>query len=225
MKPFEWIPPWSVVKKIGGSKTVALAGLFPFVGYLVVANSQFVEWFSLVFDRDPGSSAETSNAVLRIQEIYFALVWLSSGVILYRVLCPKEISQFKDLYEFSRNELEVAEPIRLRAYQSTLPSSKWLSLFQPPNLRHAISETNKVVLNEVVAQNGFFPDIGDDKKTKPVWLAGAGREIALCLNTHYDTQNYSRPILRAVTMIAFGLGYVKLSLPAYKVLVHLLAMP
>lgn len=218
MIPFEWLPSWEIIKKIGGSRTVALAGLFPFVGYLVVANDQFLEWTTLIID----AAGEQSSARRRMEEIYFALVWLSAGVILYKIFCPKEVATFGSQYDFSARELEVAEPVRLMHYQKNLASGRLVNAFQPNSLRESILEVGKVNLNQLVSDAGFFPDIQGQPKSKPSWLADSGREIALCLNTHYDSQNYSRPILRAFTLTSFAVGYVKLSMPAYDVLILLL---
>ena len=165
---------------------------------------------------------DQSSTRRRMEEIYFALVWLSAGVILYKLFCPKEIAVFNNQYEFSSRELTVAEPVRLMHYQSNLPSSGLVIAFQSSALQTSVAEAKKVDLNQLVSDAGFFPDIGGQPKSKPSWLADSGREIALCLNTHYDTQNHSRPLLRAATLASFAVGYVNLSQPAYDVLRQLL---
>ena len=223
MRLFEWVPSWEITKLIGGSRTVALAGLFPFVGYLVVANEGLLEWFYLVVDNFSNAEQQRARSMERVREIYFALVWLSVGVILYKLSCPKEISSFQSRYEFFDQEVKISEPLRLKAYQKSVSEPSIQKVFWGKELKAAVSEMKKIKLDDLVASSGSFPDIEGKAKSKSTWLNESGMEISLCLNTYYDIQNYSRGVLRIVTLVAFGVGYVKLSLPAYNVLMMLVS--
>lgn len=216
------VPSWQIIKIIGGSRVVALAALFPFVGYLVIANDSLLDLYSLVVDSLTSPEQQQTVHLSRVKEIYFALVWLSAGVISYKLFCPEEISSFPDRYVFVRHEIEIAEPLRLKFYQKAIPKSKFVRVFWSADMRQTASDAEKIKLDDTISSSGFFPDFEGKPKSKPTWLAESGMEIALCLNTHFDIKNKSKGALRFGTLIAFGTGYFKLSLPAYKVLIMLL---
>jgi len=201
---------------------VALAGLFPFMGYLLVANEGAVAWISLVVDGPPGSDAARALAISRIREIYFALVWLSGGVILLKLFCPKEIALFSSEYEHNRNEILIAEPLRLKEFQDGLNASTWVTAFWSDALHKATKAAKEVRLDDIKIDSPF-PDLGEPTKSREDWLSSSGREISLCLNAKYQVANCSWPIIRLISFVAFCVGYIKLAYPAYKVLLGLLA--
>jgi hypothetical protein len=218
-----FVPSWDTIKGIGGSKTVSVAGLFPFVGYLLVANENVIGWITLVVDGEPASEAARQLTLLRMREIYFALVWLSAGVILLKLFCPREVSLFTSGYEYHRSELMIAEPLRLKDFQRNLDAPKWVRWFWPSSLKEAVDGASAVKLDDVIIKDGLFPDLGEAVKSREDWMSASGREISLCLNATYQAANYNWPLVRIAATIAFAVGYLKLSYPAYKVLVALLA--
>lgn len=212
---------------MGGSKTVALAGLFPFVGYLVIMNKEIFQYFTLITDAsllDPEKIRE--SVTIRMHQIYFALVWLSVGVLLYRTMCPLEISKFKDRYEFFEMELKISQPARLNSIKNGLPFTCVDTFFIPTSVLNDITSAQALDFNKLKVESTVaFPDVGDENKSFENWLNDSRISVSQLLNVYYDKHNFSRGGIRSITLICFAVGYVKLAWPSFEILWTLISTP
>ncbi len=224
MSFFAKTPSWDTIKLIGGSKTVALAGFFPFVGYLVLMNENVASYLGLVTDPIIGDSRSFDINFDRLRQIYFAMIWLSIGVLLYRLFCPFEIKAFRDRYEFFAKELEIANPYRLISFQGRLLVSRWNGKFIPEDLKSEIEKSKELKLDQISIKSLSYPILDEDEGNKSLdaYKSDSGIQVSQLLNTHYDFRNNTLGLIRGVTFVSFSIGYFKLSWPALEVLVILL---
>lgn len=219
MSALHFIPPWHVVKTIGGSRTVALAGFFPFFGYLILLNDHIFAYFKLIVDKLLDTDINSAQITLdRIYHIYIALFILSCGVLMYRIACPREIGKFNDRYEFFRNEIDIANPYRLSLFKEALQISSLSKYFYPDLLHKAIAECRDIKLDNLKITAIGYPDIGDNNKSFETWLNDSKISFSLLLNTYYDKKNYSLGLIRLAALFAYLIGYAMLAWPSLKTL-------
>jgi len=207
---------WRTLKTIGGSRTVALAGFFPFVGYLVLANQDFSQFLTLITDSGD-ATASAMAATDRLRQMYFGMLSLSVGVLLYKTFCPLEISQFGDRYDYIEKELPIATPIRVVAIQRGMQNLDWWHTFLiEAALEKEIGEASKLKIGNAEIRDLTFPihEEGNGQKSPKAFQADSGVPILQLLNTHFDLQNSSSGIARAICTVAFAYGYAKLAWPS-----------
>ncbi len=217
------VPKWQVIKTIGGSKFVAVAGFFPFVGYLVVANVNFAESIVLITDQING---DTSIDLVhdRLMDIYFGMLSLSIGVILYKIFCPKSVSMFKDHYDFMDKELPTVTPLRVERIQEEMRSPLCLDPpFYPTVLRSEISEMKRLKLNDTSINEFSFPG-SDGSKSASDYQTDEGISLINLLTTYFHMNDSSLGIVRLLTSGFFAYGYYKLAWPSISVALSLLGL-
>lgn len=208
---------WELAKKVAGSRLVTLAALFPFFGYLALLNTEIVKYLDLYLDTNEGFG---SAALARIEEIYFALIWISIGVIVYQVRCPHEIKQFRNRYEMVAKEMEVASPLRLKSLRDNLSSQKckpWV----PKQLREEIDSIHQETFEDHTASVGEPLGFASGNPSRQDYLSSIGNKAVALLNVLYDFKRQSRPIARFISFAFLLIGYVKLSIPSAKVFFEL----
>lgn len=223
MKKF--VPTWRTLKTIGGSRTVALAGFFPFVGYLILANQDLSQLLTLVTDHVHGT-VNVEATTDRLRQMYFGMLSLSVGVLLYRVFCPLEISQFGDRYDYIEKELPIATPIRVDAIQRAMQNLDfWQTLLLDSALAKDIEEASKLKIESAEIADLTFPvhEQGKGQKSPKAFQADSGLPILQLLNTNFDMQNSSMGAVRIIASIAFVYGYAKLAWPSLVVAVKLIS--
>jgi len=207
---------WRTLKTIGGSRTVALAGFFPFVGYLVLANQDLSQFLTLITDNPSGATGAEATTD-RLRQMYFGMLSLSVGVLLYKVLCPLEIAQFGDRYDYIEKELTIATPIRVVAIQREMKNLDWWhTVFIEAALEKEISEASRLEVGNAEIRELTFPihEEGNGQKSPKAFQADSGVPILQLLNTHFERQNSSSGIARAICTVAFAYGYAKLAWPS-----------
>jgi hypothetical protein len=84
---------WSNLRAIGQSRVSQLTVLIPFVGYLLVFNPSFAEFFQSTLPKNPSDAP--ANIVqlhsLRLSFLYFGLLALGIGVGLFSIFAPEQI--------------------------------------------------------------------------------------------------------------------------------------
>ncbi|WP_146344126.1 hypothetical protein [Falsiphaeobacter marinintestinus] len=94
--------PWSLLGAIGRSNLGRLTILVPFVGYLIIFNPNFVNFFESSLPS--GDVLEPSIAVhihaYRLYFLYFGLLFMGLGVLLFNGLAPEPIRKFASVSEY-----------------------------------------------------------------------------------------------------------------------------
>jgi hypothetical protein len=210
------LPNWQVIKTIGGSRAVALAGFFPFVGYLIVANSDFAELIVLITDR-VGNEVDFDLVYSRLEDIYLGMLSLAVGVILYKIFCPKSIAVFQDRYDFLEKELSIATPLRVSTIQSEMSNQWcWETTFYDKKLKNEIQKTKDVKLDDTKISDLSHPGHVDGRgiKSLKAYQSDAGIELVQLLSAYYDMQDTSKGPIRLIAILAFGYGYLKMAWPS-----------
>jgi len=209
---------WEVTKKIAGSRLVALSALFPFVGYLALLNTEIVAYLQLFVD--PSGQSE-AIAISRIEEIYFALIWVSIGSILYQLSCPSQIKMFSSRYELIEKEIQIAGPVRLKGIQSEVVSHK-ASWWMSAPLVKDIEQIEGAHLGESDASKDELFGYASGNPSRGDYLSAVGNSAIELLGVFYDYKRQSRPLLRSSVLLIVGIGYFKLSAPSAKIFWELL---
>lgn len=213
------IPKWHTIKTIGGSKAVAIAGFFPFVGYLVLANSEFAELLVLVIDKS-GQEIEFDAVYDRLKDIYLGMLALSFGVILFQVFCPKSISKFQDRYQFLEKELSIATPLRVEAIKNEMNNPWcWEPAFYSNVVASHIEDTKDVQLDNTKIAEMSHPshvDAGGIKSLK-AYQSDEGIPLAQLLSAYFDMQDESNGPVRLIAIVAFAYGYITMAWPSFVV--------
>lgn len=195
---------------------MALAGFFPFVGYLFLANQDLVHFLTLVTD-GPTDGSIAGVASDRLKQIYFGMLSLSIGVLVYKVSCPLEIAQFGDRYDYIERELPIATPIRVLAIQREMDNLNWWHrLLIDGTVIKEIKQATQLEIGSTEIRDMSYPahELGPGEKSPKAFQADAGLPILQLLNTHFDMQNSSSGIARIICSLAFGYGYAKLAWPS-----------
>lgn len=210
-----WVPNWHIIKAIGGSRAVALAGFFPFVGYLVVANVTFTEFIILVTDQ-VGGKVNLDLVYDRLTSIYIGMLSLAAGVIVYKLFCPHSISMFNDHYQFLEKELAIATPLRVASLQEEMRDLSRLQLhFFDAQLKSQIEETKDLKLDDAsITDLGYSGQMGSGIKSLKAYQSDEGIPLTQLLFAYYGMKDSSLGPIRLVAITAFGFGYFKLGSPA-----------
>ena len=87
---------WQMLASIGRSNVGKLTILTPFIGYLVIFNPSFEQFFQSTLPA--GSGPETSLLIslhdLRVYFLYFGLLLIGCGMIVFALLAPPSVRQF-----------------------------------------------------------------------------------------------------------------------------------
>ncbi len=204
---------WDVTKKIAGSRLVATSAIFPFIGYLALLNVELIGFFQLYIDSAQSPGLPTQS---RIEEIYFAMLWISAGAILFQLSCPKEIKGFVTRYDLIEKEIEVTGPIRLQNIQRDVVKCKdawWAS----EELRNDISALENVELSEQTERDDGIFGYASGNPSRADYLSTVGNSAYELLGVFYDCKRQSRFLIRMLVLIFVSIGYVKLSIPSVKV--------
>lgn len=86
---------WSIIKKLGSSRTANLTIFVPFIGYLILFNTNVEKFFQLsqsyinFTQENMIKNVYFSNLIF----LYFGLLFIGCGSILYHIFSPTEIKQ------------------------------------------------------------------------------------------------------------------------------------
>ena len=88
---------WSALSSIGTSRIARLTIIMPFVGYLIVFNSTFSEYFSTILPADLAHETDDLLTFLysrNLYFLYFGLLLFGGGVAVFNVAAPSQIRRF-----------------------------------------------------------------------------------------------------------------------------------
>ncbi|SIT10375.1 hypothetical protein SAMN05421759_11617 [Roseivivax lentus] len=94
---------WSTLKNFTRSRAAKLSALAPFVGYLVLYNSQIQEYLRLNF-----LVPETGYGVVWLREnslhfLYFGLVFYGAAAAIFATGCPNKVRENENIIEYVSN--------------------------------------------------------------------------------------------------------------------------
>lgn len=103
---------WEALGGIGRSSFGRATILAPFVGYLIIFNPTFVEFFSSTLPSEP---SQVPPAILslhssRLSFLYFGLLLLGTGIAAFLVFAPEQQRHYRSLKDYLEEMNEVAPP-------------------------------------------------------------------------------------------------------------------
>jgi hypothetical protein len=95
---------WEQLRSVGNSRIVQTSVLFPILGYLILFNDQVLSLLALVgLDHAPPHSGPIAWIWARkLYFLYFGLMSLGSGSLLYVIRCPFIVKKHGDASDFVR---------------------------------------------------------------------------------------------------------------------------
>lgn len=203
----EWTR-WTNLREVGNLWAVKLTVLIPVIGYLVLFNSNIVEYLRLSSEVTSAPfQLDTNEIGFRLLCIYFGLCAIAAASILYTIFCPEEIKLHRNAPAYIDAEKENTGSAMLSVMESVLrdndPSSlEWISMIDPL-MRPMDSPLDRKI--DALRKNST--DLMD---------------------LYYDYMNESRPRIRITIASIFLLGFGLLAIPSvevfYKCLLLLVAL-
>jgi hypothetical protein len=86
---------------------VQSTALVPLVGYLLIVNGGTIDFLNRNFDKYP---IFLLHAQTRLFIMYYGLILLGLGVIIYNLRCPQPIKQFDNEDAYARNMMDSVVP-------------------------------------------------------------------------------------------------------------------
>jgi hypothetical protein len=95
---------WDQLRSVGNSRIVQASVLFPILGFLILFNDQALSLLAMAgLDRAPPHSGPVAWLwTKKLYFLYFGLMSLGSGSLLYAIHCPFIIKKHGDASDFVR---------------------------------------------------------------------------------------------------------------------------
>jgi hypothetical protein len=114
----KFIPTWATLRSIGNSRAVQASVAFPVIGYLILLSSQFTSIF------DGGLAGQVQHQgtwldhlwAMKLYYVYFGLLFLGIGSIIYQSSCPRQIKKHGDWEDYVR----IDGPVMTNSYITAL---------------------------------------------------------------------------------------------------------
>ncbi|WP_162653307.1 hypothetical protein [Lentilitoribacter sp. Alg239-R112] len=96
---------WHILRGFGASKIASVTVLMPFIGYVILYNSQFTHWLGglggMLDQHDLSDSCTPYfNFFERLNLLYCGLLSLGLSALTYKLFAPKEVSHYRDVDEY-----------------------------------------------------------------------------------------------------------------------------
>lgn len=127
---------WSNVRGFGQSSIASLTIAMPFVGYIILYQNDFFQYFSglggvvtlqevevMGLSKEDEKSTEIISLFAKLNFIYLGSLFLGVGSILYRIFAPKTIKEFSSISNFIDVELDRASARKLRVMYVAIKSN------------------------------------------------------------------------------------------------------
>lgn len=109
---------WSTLKNLAKSRAAQLTVLAPFIGYLVVYNSELRTYLSLDLPESSNSSLVTWLKSHSLTFLYFGLVLYGAATAIFGISCPNKIRENKNIIEYVQKMEDVKTPNLVRRHLS-----------------------------------------------------------------------------------------------------------
>ena len=98
------IPTWVRLRAIGNSRAVQASAAFPLIGYLVLLSTQVTSIFDGGLAGPPRHDVDWFTYLwsLKLYFVYFGLLQLGIGSVLYQLRCPRQIKKHGDWEDYVR---------------------------------------------------------------------------------------------------------------------------
>jgi hypothetical protein len=123
---------WDQLRALGNTRAVQFSILFPAFGYLILFNDEVARFLSLTFLEKTQHSAGWVSAIwsAKLQFVYFGLMSLGVGSIIYQMFCPRVIKRHGDPLDFIRQDTDsIGEEMLRYIRQELTDQGVWGDVF------------------------------------------------------------------------------------------------
>lgn len=107
------LPTWEALRTLGQSRILALTALVPFIGYMIIFNSNIIHLIQIspdIINFNKSSNAISAQdthsfTIVRLYITYFGLTLLGLASGLFKLFCPtdvKNIIRFQNTYRVKK---------------------------------------------------------------------------------------------------------------------------
>lgn len=233
------IPSWRALRALGSSRAVGLSVFVPIIGYYILYGEAIAGYFSLdpaIFKQevDAGGMLGPLVGLPRPHILYFGLVFVALGSIIYYTACPTIIKENESASAYFGANEHQASPfhidfitqrvLRLRPRRSEY-YNEWIENIQ----RHygSIFCDNKIIDEQGLLSDdvGRVEDIEATLRLKSRDVDVLERHTKLVLaavcNIHYSILNRQRILMRALCTGCYSVGFFLIGLASLQVIVEI----
>ena len=200
---------WSQHRAIGNSPASKATILVPLVGYLILFNESVVEWVNLglLFE---GQNNDPAKVGWRLLVLYFGLIAVALGTVLYGMFAPKSQVRYPDAHEYARGVTQFhATPEALHGLLTTLANM--------------LAKCERAPISAIAAAKVELKEINTEEVQ--AWWNLASPEArsaksATTLLAVYNLEDYRFPALRLLVALFYLLGFGLLAIPSIFVFVR-----
>lgn len=233
--------PWSTLSNIGQLPAMKMLSFVPFIGTIIIFNEKIIN--NMMLSQDIFSIIGIEIDALQLREIslysiyfvYFGLLFLGIGSILFSIFCPLEIKQHRDINNYVENINRSDSLVDIKSkiiHIYDLYSQKKLT---EENENRCIELTNDIIHEtlsyvsdssihkELIYGSGYYNTdklityvIGGQKAfwgiSKP-FLKKAVDYAGDVLRLEFNIMNNSSPVIRCLITFIYTLGFILLFTP------------
>lgn len=242
------IPGWSSLRSIGRSRVVSFTIITPFVGWLILLNSEFVRFVTLtsaLFKKaEQNGVAATVFTESSLLFTYMGLVCIGLGSLLYTIACPVTIKSHDSERDYVASESDRVTQIYLNyisgvvatrycaamAYYDFSERRSYLRLWEMLlNSMYSGNVLNNDVLHDFVTPmdtlkiDEFTEQIASDRRGFRALVetfrgALTKRKLDM-LTIFYLSEDVNLPSARLVTAVLYVFGFLLLVVPTARTFV------
>lgn len=211
---------WRVIKIIGQSYLSTATIVVPFFGYLILFSAYSTYIFSTPIGNILEFSVQTDPpySFLNVKYTYIGLSLVGFATIFFRLLCPPEISNYRDPRDYINNSLDTmhhysAQELALRAkqpywYDFCIPFKKDAAGVAIDNHRR------RTITRE--QSDGGTQLMWED------WLERNRIALNTLLELNYNISNYSLILFRTIIIVLYAMGFTFTLIPSIKIFIPVL---
>jgi hypothetical protein len=198
---------WSRLRSLGNLTIVRLTILIPFIGYFVLFNDKLSKYLIL---SEEIFGIPNSLVSWRTIFFYFGLCVVAIGSAVYQLRCPAIIKQFSDEPHYVAATLPHSGELTLRAIDAEIVGADEQSRDQLSKIKALFDQRHgQIRLMDASPHQEY--------EYERRLLEDHNKDL-LALN--YDRLDRSRPVCRAISFAAYGVGFLILSAPTGDVFVR-----
>jgi len=227
-------PKWELLRLVGNSYAVKLTVLVPFIGYLLLFNDTLVKFFALqILTEGKTESAPEQINLLNLRLLYFGLLFVGVGSILYLMFCPSVIKSHAGSTDFVRAELEHATYKHIRDLLDycleVYPNNTWFKDLKQ-DIRYGRKKIKSIVSD--MAGWGSAPTADDGVQADivtPKYLKGSPPQVLLddaksrqrdayirVMRYYYNVERRASPLAFWLALGCFVVGFAMLTIPSVR---------
>lgn len=206
---------WRTLKRIGQSYLSTITIAIPLIGYVIIFSDFTYSLFHSIEARVSGAavSLDPAGYLVNLKYTYVGLSLIGIATILYRMLCPAEISNYRDDRDYINSSLQIMHEDRAEFLRQAAERPHWYDFVVPFKAKAA-----EITLENFAANPSAVGRRGPDARMRREdWLERNYNRLTLILEVHFSTQNYSQFFTRSTIALLYVFGFLAAIMPSAKI--------